>query len=85
HAGVFHLAGNDRLNRFELLQEVVRVLRLPPGRITTADPSQVRSRAPRPRDVSLDNHKARAFLKTPMLGFREALAILAQEQPCQTG
>ncbi|NLH71955.1 MAG: NAD(P)-dependent oxidoreductase [Verrucomicrobia bacterium] len=85
HVGVFHLAGNDRLNRFELLQEVSRVLGLPLARITTVDPSQVRSRAPRPRDVSLDNHKVRCFLKTPMLGFSEALAMLTREQPCQTG
>lgn len=81
YAGVFHLAGNDRLNRFELLKEVVHVLGLRPNRITTVDPSQLQSRARRPRDVSLDNRKARSSLKTPMLGFREALAIIAREQP----
>jgi len=84
HVGVFHLAGNDRLNRFELLEEVVRVLGLPPDKITTIDPSRVQSRARRPRDVSLDNRKALSFLKTPMLGFREALAVLAREQPYKT-
>jgi dTDP-4-dehydrorhamnose reductase len=33
-------------------------------------------RAPRPRDVSMNNAKARSVLKTPMLGFDEALQLI---------
>jgi dTDP-4-dehydrorhamnose reductase len=87
--GVFHLSGNDRLNRVELTQRIARHLGLPAELVIPADPAGLAGRAPRPRDVSLDNSKARRELATPMLGFDEALALAVRNgadspavQPC---
>jgi dTDP-4-dehydrorhamnose reductase len=73
HQGVFHLAGNEALNRLDLARRVAARLQLPPGPIGGGDPTRVPGRAPRPRDVSLRNGRARAALLTPMLDFDDTL------------
>jgi len=75
HSGTFHLAGNDSLSRFALAQRVALHLGFPKERVLAVDSSDLPGRAPRPRDVSLDNRKVRAALKTPMRSLDEGLAL----------
>ncbi len=75
HSGIFHLAGNSSLSRFEMAQRVATHLGFPGERVIPVDSSDMPGRAPRPRDVSLDNRKARAKLKTPMCNLDEGLAL----------
>lgn len=76
HHGIFHLAGNTRLNRFEMAQQIAARFGFPLNLIVAQGSASLPGRAPRPRDVSLDNRKARAELKTPMLTFAEGLSLI---------
>lgn len=82
--GIFHLAGSERLSRFEMAQRIARRFGFP-DRLVTAQPAASASgRAPRPRDVSLANAKACANLKTPMRRFDEALSLILETAAKQT-
>ncbi|NUM53017.1 MAG: NAD(P)-dependent oxidoreductase [Candidatus Hydrogenedentes bacterium] len=76
HRGIVHLSGNDRLNRHEMMRRIARRLGLDEELVVAQDPSGIQGRAPRPRDVSLDNAKARGLLKTPMVGLDEGLELV---------
>lgn len=76
YRGILHLSGNDRLNRLEMMQRIARRLGLPAELIISHDPSGIPGRAPRPRDVSLDNTKAKGLLKTPMVGLDDGLELV---------
>ncbi|MBI3853923.1 MAG: SDR family oxidoreductase [Verrucomicrobia bacterium] len=80
HSGIFHLAGNDSLSRFAMAQRIAVRLGFPKQQIIATDSSDMPGRAPRPRNVSLDNTKARAELKTPMLSLDEGLALALQSR-----
>lgn len=74
--GRIHLAGNDRLSRLEMVQRIAERLGYPTNLVVAKDPSGIPGRAPRPRDVSLDNTKARAVLVTPMRGLDDGLELV---------
>jgi len=74
--GVIHLAGNDVLNPLDMVKRIAIKLGYPPELIVPSDVSKIPNRAPRPRDVSLNNAKARNLLKTPMLGLDEAVRLI---------
>ncbi|HAM72895.1 MAG TPA: hypothetical protein DCM86_14740 [Verrucomicrobiales bacterium] len=76
--GIFHLAGNDRLNRLELTQRIASRLGYSPRLVVAAPAGSAPRRAPRPRDVSMDNSKARALLRTPMRSFDEGLSLVLE-------
>lgn len=76
--GVFHLAGNDTLPRFDMAQRIAKRLGYPKDLIKPTDSSSIAGRAPRPRDVSLNNEKARKMLRTPMLGLEAGLDLAIQ-------
>lgn len=76
HTGIFHLAGNDRMNRFEMAQRIARHLGHSTDLIASAEPKAIPGRAPRPRDVSLKNAKAHGLLKTPMVGLEAGLDLV---------
>ena len=78
HNGIFHLAGNEALNRLEMAQRIVARFGFSPGLIVPKKSGTLGGRAPRPRDVSLDNSKARQHLKTPMRSFDEGLDLILQ-------
>ena len=78
HHGIFHLAGNERLNRFEMAQRIARRFGFSETLVTTQPPVTISGRAPRPRDVSLANAKACATLKTPMRALDEALSLILE-------
>ena len=69
--GYLHLAGNDALNRFEFVQRIAVALGYPADQVVPNDPADIPGRAPRPRDASLANSKARNLLKTPLCGVAE--------------
>jgi dTDP-4-dehydrorhamnose reductase len=83
HHGIFHLAGNSRLSRFEIAQQVAARFGFPPSLVVAQAPALLPGRAPRPRDVSLDNRKARAQLKTPMLTFADGLSLVLSSSAAQ--
>jgi dTDP-4-dehydrorhamnose reductase len=74
--GIVHLAGNDRLNRLELTKRVVASLGYPVELVSPINSEPNTGRAKRPRDVSLENSKARAQLKMPMRSFGEGLSLM---------
>ncbi|WP_262901536.1 SDR family oxidoreductase [Flavihumibacter profundi] len=73
--GLIHLAGNTRINRFEMAKQIADALGLSEELIVKTDSSKMAGRAPRPNDVSLDNSKARKVLSTPMLSLADGLAL----------
>jgi len=79
--GLIHIAGNDRLNRFAMVQQIADRLGYDRGLVVAKDPSVLPGRAPRPLDVSLDNGKAGTVLQTPMRGLQDGLelALAARE------
>lgn len=78
HTGIFHLAGNDRLNRLDMTRRIAARFGFPTSLIVPKDPSGIPGRASRPRDVSLDNSRARRELQIPMCSFDEGLALILQ-------
>ncbi len=74
--GIIHLAGNTVLNRVELTQQIAEALGYSKNLVTAKPPDKTPGRAPRPRDVSLKNTKARSELETPMLDLADALALI---------
>ncbi|MBN1352080.1 SDR family oxidoreductase [candidate division KSB1 bacterium] len=73
--GILHLAGNDRLNRYDMAQRIAAQLNYSLENIKSADSSSIPGRAPRPRDVSLNNDKARNTLHTPMVNLQQGLVL----------
>jgi dTDP-4-dehydrorhamnose reductase len=75
-AGIIHLAGNDCMNRFDMSRRIAERLGYPPERVVSKSAAGLPGRAPRPRDVSMDNSLARATLKTPMRGLDDGLDLV---------
>lgn len=55
--GVIHVAGGERLSRWELMSRAARVLDVNPKLVTSNRRDQVQLTEPRPRDVSLDRSR----------------------------
>lgn len=80
-SGLVHLSGNERLSRYVMGRRIARRLGFSESLITPQLPAATLSRAPRPRDVSLVNDRARALLKTPLRSFDEALDLILAPDP----
>jgi len=76
HAGIFHLAGRDRLTRFEIAQMIAARFGFPPQLVISQPVAAMPGRAARPRDVSLSNAKVCAQINTPMHTLDEALSLI---------
>ncbi len=74
--GFIHLSGNDILNRCDLVRRIAKRLGYPEDWVVPNDPVLLPGRAPRPRDVSLSNAKARRALRTPMRGVEDGLDLI---------
>ncbi len=72
-SGIFHIAGNERLSRFAMGQKFARKLGLNPDLVQVRNYQDHKARAVRPKDVSLDNSKARTHLRTVFPDFDQAL------------
>jgi dTDP-4-dehydrorhamnose reductase len=74
--GIFHLAGRDRLNRFEISQQIAERFGFPRELVISQGVVTSPGRAARPRDVSLLNAKTCAQLKTPVRTLDEGLSLI---------
>jgi dTDP-4-dehydrorhamnose reductase len=74
--GTIHLSGDDALDRVSLTRWIAERFGYSPGLVHPRPPNQIGGRAPRPRDVSMSNAKARTVLQTPMIGFNAALDLV---------
>ena len=76
--GVLHLAGNDRLSRYEIARRIACALGYPAELIVDKEPQPAHGRALRPVDASLDNTLAKSVLTTPMKDFDDALRLIVE-------
>jgi dTDP-4-dehydrorhamnose reductase len=76
HAGIIHLAGHDRLSRYGIAQRIAAGFGFPPDLIVAQAVADWPGRAARPQDVSLDNAKACAQLRTPMRTLDDGLSLI---------
>ncbi|HOZ45691.1 MAG TPA: sugar nucleotide-binding protein [Candidatus Hydrogenedentes bacterium] len=74
--GLIHLAGNDTLPRIEVVRRIAQRMGFSPDLVVPNDPTVLPGRAPRPRDCSLANSRARAVLRTPMLDTDQAIGLI---------
>ena len=81
HHGIFHLSGHDRLSRFRMAQQIAVRFGFPGHLVVAQAAATTPGRAVRPRDVSLDNGKACAKLKTPMRTLDEGLSLILETAP----
>jgi dTDP-4-dehydrorhamnose reductase len=73
-SGILHVAGRERVSRFDLASAVLDSNELEPDRIRASTRTEAGLAATRPADVSLDARRAREFLRTPLVGVRAAFA-----------
>lgn len=73
YRGILHIAGPQRLSRYELGEKVGRYAELDPANLTPgfADKSNLH----RPRDCTLDITPAQRLLRTPLHSIDEGLAL----------
>jgi dTDP-4-dehydrorhamnose reductase len=85
-SGIVHVVGDERLSKFEFGRRIARAFDLDAALIQRNRLECASGLAPRPRDMSLSNRKARALLGRPLGSVDEHLAQLrAQEQAGQAG
>jgi dTDP-4-dehydrorhamnose reductase len=76
--GIIHLVGSEALDRVSLTGRLAGRFGFSPELVVPRSPGAIAGRAPRPRDVSLNNAKARSILKTPMRDFDSALDLVLE-------
>src|SRR5262249_48354540 len=76
--GILHLAGNTRLNRYEMAIQIAERLGFPQDLVKPTNSNAMPNRAPRPNDASLNNSKAKHALRTPMLSLSEGLDLILE-------
>jgi dTDP-4-dehydrorhamnose reductase len=74
--GILHIAGDERLSRYDMARRIARAFGHPAELIVDTEPQVASGRALRPADVSLDNALAKNILKTPMKDFGAALQLI---------
>ncbi len=74
--GIIHLAGNTRINRFDMARQIAMAMNFSPDLVIPTNSNLIPDRAPRPNDASMVNAKAQRILKTPMLSLQEGLALV---------
>jgi len=84
HNGIFHIAGSSRVSRLELNRMIAARFGFSQDLLVAQPANAIPGRAPRPRDVSLANDKARAQLKTPMLTLDEGLSLILKTANTRT-
>ena len=74
-SGIIHLAGNTRINRYDMGLKIAAMTGFPEEKILAINSGDLPGRAPRSNDASLDNSRARSILKIPMHTLEEGLAL----------
>jgi len=75
YRGILHLAGNDRINRYEMACQIASKLGYSSDLIVASNSNSFSVRAPRPNDNTLNNGKAQKILSTPMLSLEQGLQL----------
>lgn len=78
YTGILHLAGNTRLNRYEMACRIAERLGFSADLVIPTDSNAMADRAKRPNDASLNNARAKALLVTPMRSLEEALNLILE-------
>lgn len=78
-AGLYHLAGPERMNRYALGERVAEAFHFPARLLRPVRMEDLKDLMPRPADNSLDNRKAERGLGMRFTGVREGLRIVAEE------
>jgi len=78
YCGILHLSGNNALSRFDMARSIATRLGYPAELIVDKKPSVETGRAPRPRNVSLSNIRAKKILETPMLDLDEGIDLIIE-------
>jgi dTDP-4-dehydrorhamnose reductase len=71
--GIYHIAGNERINRFEFAKNIAEVFDLDKTLINPIKSSEFVQKAKRPKDSSLSVEKVEGDLKIKMLNTLEGL------------
>lgn len=77
--GIWHMAGATRISRYDFALEIAREFGLDPSLVIPSKMSEMRWRARRPADSSLDTSKATRILEEKPLSLKESLKILREE------
>ena len=78
-SGIYHLAGPERMNRYEFGRKVAAVFGYPERLLRPVRMEEMRNLMPRPKDNSLDNRKAARELGVCFTGVVEGLKAVAGE------
>ena len=78
-AGIYHVAGPERMNRYEFGERVAEVFHFPVGLLRPVRMEDLKDLMPRPEDSSLANHKAERDLGIRFRGVTEGLRVVAEE------
>ena len=78
HSGIYHLAGHSRVSRLEMARAIALRFGFSQDLIIAQGAATTPGRAPRPRDVSLDNRKVCTLLNTPMQTLDEGLSLVLE-------
>lgn len=79
--GTVHLAGNTRINRFEMARQIAEKSGYSKELIVAVNSNALAGRASRPNDASLDNRLAQKILNTPMRSLLEGLDLTLNFKP----
>jgi len=82
--GILHIAG-ERMNRYEFAVKIAEVMGLPKELVNEGKMNEMKWRAKRPKDSSLNIEKARQLLKTRFYDTDSALKLFAEEYRAQRG
>ncbi|MEM2897416.1 MAG: dTDP-4-dehydrorhamnose reductase [Candidatus Bathyarchaeia archaeon] len=80
--GIYHLAGADRVSRYEFAIKFAETLGMNKGLIKKAEMSEISWVAKRPKDSSLNVSKAEKAFKIKPMKLHEALKELKRELKC---
>ena len=78
--GYLHISSNDVLTRYDMAKRIAVRLGYSTELIADKKPDVSSGRAPRPKDVSLDNSRAKQILKTPMVGLDKGLELIIENR-----
>ncbi|MGE5482645.1 MAG: SDR family oxidoreductase [Bacteroidota bacterium] len=77
--GLFHLAGPERVSRYEFARELARIFELDEERVLPAKTSELNQNAKRPLNAGMIVRKAQAALSVRLLGYKEGLSQMKSE------
>ena len=79
-AGIYHVGGDERLSKYEFAIRLAHVFELPDSLVQRARISALNSKVVRPRDMSLDNSRARTDMGSSLGGVDEFLRQLKEQE-----